>query len=638
MNKKTLIFILFAISLFSAFIFAQRGFKAIRTPEGKEIALYKGSYALIVGNSKYTSGWDPLTAAERDVEELGDVLRRNGFEATVLKNITKSGFLSALSNFTYKHGQDEDNQLLFYYAGHGHTTTLASGEELGMLVMVDAPLPEKDPQGFDSKSVDMKSIITWALKMKSKHVLFMFDSCFSGTVLNLRDRVMPKAISNAVRYPVRQFITAGRADEAVPDRSVFKQLLIDILEGKVEEPIKDGYITGEELGLFLKNKVPEYNKFQHPQYGKIRDPNLDKGDFVFVLEKGGLGLQEEILAPPKAEKLDLSSIEESAKRREEARRKWNNWQEQMESDFKKVKSIDQNPKNTAKEKKSAWEKFLRNYNADNPFSAEDEDLRQRATQRIKELTEPKVKVQKRVSPRSSARGKDPEYQYNLSLVHLRNGDFNEAIRILNKAIALKPNYNHALYTLGLVYSMKGEFQEAINYLKKCLDIDPSMTDARNSLGVAYQELGFLEEAEKEFKIATLDTNYKSIELPYYNLARIYLMRGNLQEALGHIDRALLFNTDFRMANNLKGMILERQLKYAEAIEYYKKALKNLQADQSLGPDLAAKYWVTINFNLGVAYFKNNELQKAKDVFVSIYPRVKDPDMKTKIDQYLRVIK
>lgn len=237
-----------------------------------------------------------------------------------------------------------------------------------------------------------------------------------------------------------------------------------------------------------------------------------------------------------------------------------------------------------------------------------------------------------------AREKDPEYQYNVSLVHLRNGNLDEAIRTLNKAIALKPDYNHALCTLGLVYSMKGEFKQSINYLQKCLDIDPSMTDAHNYLGVAYQELGFLEEAEKEFKIAVMDTNYKSRELPYYNLARIYLSKGDLEEAMEHIDRSLLFNPNFRLANNLKGMILERQLKYSEAIECYKKALKNLQADQGTGSDLAVDYWVTINFNLGVAYFKNNELQNAKDVFQTIYPRVKDPEMRSKIDQYLKIIK
>jgi len=283
---KIIIPFLILLILFSTCLFSQeRGLiKVVRTPHGDEIALYKGSYALVVGNGKYTAGWDNLFGAVKDAEEVADVLRRNGFEVTLVKNADKRTFLSEFSNFTYRYGQDEDNQLLFYYAGHGHTATLASGEELGMLVMVDAPLPEKDPQDFDNKSVDMKSIITWALKMKSKHVLFMFDSCFSGTLLNLRERVMPKAISDAVKYPVRQFITAGRADEPVPDRSYFKKIFLDLLEGRRDEPIKDGYLTGEEVGLYLKNTVPEYNNRQHPQYGKIRDPNLDMGDFVFVLE------------------------------------------------------------------------------------------------------------------------------------------------------------------------------------------------------------------------------------------------------------------------------------------------------------------------------------------------------------------
>ena len=394
MNKKTPILILLVISFFSAFIFAQRGLKVIRTSQGKEIALYKGSYALIVGNSKYTSGWDPLPAPEKDVEELRDILRRIGFEVTLVKNVDKGTFLSELSNFTYKYGQDKDNQLLFYYAGHGHTIPLASGEELGVLVMVDATLPEKEPQDFYSKSVDMKSIITWALKMKSKHVLFMFDSCFSGTVLNLRDRVKPKAISDAVMYPVRQFITAGRADEPVPDRSVFKQLFIDILEGRVEEPIKDGYITGEELGLFLKNKVPEYNKFQHPQYGKIRDPSLDKGDFVFVLEskKATIPVEgskshfpNEGTKPPfpkETEKLDLSAIKEPARQREKVLERWDDWQNKMDSDYRIVENFDKNPFSTLEEKKAAWELFLEHYEENNPYTTKDDELRQRVAQEL----------------------------------------------------------------------------------------------------------------------------------------------------------------------------------------------------------------------------------------------------------------
>jgi formylglycine-generating enzyme required for sulfatase activity len=259
----------------------------VKTPQGESIELYKNSYALVIGNGNYKKGWDILPGAIRDAREVAAALRRNGFEVILKTDLTRDAFDRALGEFVRKHGKEEDNRLLLYYAGHGYTEKMATDEELGYLVMIDAPAPEKDPVGFSLASVDMQSLITQAKMIRSKHVLFVFDSCFSGTVMNLRDRVTPSAISDKVRYPVRQFITAGRANEPVPDRSVFKDAFLDILEGRDREPIPDGYLTGEELGLYLKNKVPEYNPMQHPQYGKIRDPKLDKGDFVFVLARSG---------------------------------------------------------------------------------------------------------------------------------------------------------------------------------------------------------------------------------------------------------------------------------------------------------------------------------------------------------------
>ncbi len=257
---------------------------AVVTPQGKRISLYGNSYALVVGNGEYINGWDPLPGAVGDVGEVAKALEKNGFNVVLKTNITKDDFSKEFWKFCYNNGGNEDNRLLFYYAGHGYTQEMTTGEDLGYLVMVDAPLPEKDPMGFDLASVDMQTIVTQAKMIKAKHVLFMFDSCFSGSILNFRGKVVPENISESVSLPVRQFITAGRANEPVPDHSIFKQAFLDLLEGRDKEPIPDGYITGEELGLYLKNKVPEYNARQHPQYGRIKDIKLDKGDFVFALK------------------------------------------------------------------------------------------------------------------------------------------------------------------------------------------------------------------------------------------------------------------------------------------------------------------------------------------------------------------
>ena len=295
---KTFLISLFVVLLCGALIFisttelfsqTSRGMKiTVRTNAGEHIKLYNASYALVIGNGNYTNGWDPLPGALQDVKEVAETLKTHGFNVTLKTELTTDEFNEAFLTFVLEHGADENNRLLFYYAGHGYTLPLANEQERGYLVMVDAPEPDTDKLGFVRGSINMETLVGESKAIRARHVLFLFDSCFSGTILNARDRVRPESISDNIRHPVRQFITAGRANEPVPDRSVFKTAFLDLIEGRANEPFRDGYITGAELGLYLKNQVPIYNEAQHPQYGKIRDPKLDKGDFVFVLPQQNL--------------------------------------------------------------------------------------------------------------------------------------------------------------------------------------------------------------------------------------------------------------------------------------------------------------------------------------------------------------
>ena len=275
------------IFIASTDLFPQRGMNVtVRTEGGEEFGLYKDSYALVIGNGAYPvkNGWNPLPGAVEDVKEVAEVLERQGFNVTLKIDVTKSEFNKTFSEFIYESGKDKDNRLLFYYAGHGYTTKAATGEDLGYLVMLDTPSPANAAE-FDLYSVDMIKFVSDSKKIHAKHVLFMFDSCFSGTVLNLRNRVTPSHITDRIKNPVRQFITAGRADEPVPDRSEFKQAFLNLLKGRVEEPTPDGYLTGVELGDYLYRTVPKFSQGQHPQHGKIHDQQLNTGDFVFMLSQ-----------------------------------------------------------------------------------------------------------------------------------------------------------------------------------------------------------------------------------------------------------------------------------------------------------------------------------------------------------------
>ena len=317
--KKRSLFLLFttlcgAVMITTASeLFPQRGMSVtIHTESGEELALYKDSYALVIGNGAYPvkNGWNPLPGAVNDVKEVAEVLKRHGFNVTLKIDVTKTEFNKAFSDFIYKSGKDKDNRLLFYYAGHGYTTKSATGEDLGYLVMLDTPHPENEAE-FDLHSVDMVKFVSDSKKIHAKHVLFMFDSCFSGTVLNLRNRVTPPHITDRIKNPVRQFITAGRADEPVPDRSEFKKAFLNLLEGRVEEPTPDGYLTGVELGDYLYRTVPKFSQGQHPQHGKIHDQQLNTGDFVFVLpqsKQDGSGVELDTIAI-----LNITSIPDRAK-------------------------------------------------------------------------------------------------------------------------------------------------------------------------------------------------------------------------------------------------------------------------------------------------------------------------------------
>lgn len=223
------------------------------------------------------------------------------------------------------------------------------------------------------------------------------------------------------------------------------------------------------------------------------------------------------------------------------------------------------------------------------------------------------------------REKDPKYQYNLGLFYLNNNDVDRAISHLNRAISLEPRHYLAYNALGLALAMKGELQEALKAYTRCLEINPAFSEARNNLGSLYQELGYLDKAEEEFKKALADPSYQAKELPAYNLARLYFLKEQYEEAAALVNNALHFNSRLAMAHNLKGLILQKLNRLSEAIECFNQAIKLVPDD------------ITFNFNLAVAYFNDNQLAKAKGIFERIFPLVKDETMKQQIASYLKQI-
>ena len=259
-----------------------RGVTVMLRVGDRELPLYEESHALIIGASRYTAGWPSLPGVKRDVGLVKEALARQGFTTRVVLDPTRQQFDDAVTQFVADYGQQLQARLLIYFAGHGHTLTTGDGRQLGYILPVDTPRPSPATGPFKGYAVSMTYVETIATQLESKHVLFVFDSCFSGSIFDAA-RSIPDVISEKTARPVRQFITAGTAEQTVPDTSVFRGQFIDGINGEADAN-GDGYVTGSELGEFLQSKVTNYTRrAQTPEYGKISRVGLDKGDFVFDL-------------------------------------------------------------------------------------------------------------------------------------------------------------------------------------------------------------------------------------------------------------------------------------------------------------------------------------------------------------------
>jgi len=269
-----------------------RAGESVDAPVTKTVNLYAKSYALVIGIDNYTGGWMKLSNAVEDAREIADELAKRGFDVTFKQDLNADEMRKQLKEFFALKGADSEARLFLWYAGHGHTL---KGE--GYLVPSDAPQPII-PE-FKVKAIHMREFPGFMRLADSKHVFAVFDSCFAGTVFASRAGAAPAAITRATTMPVRQFLSSGDADQTVSDDGTFRKLFLRALWGEERADANgDGYLTGSELGIYLADRVTNLTEqAQTPRYGKLRDPDYDRGDFVFVLP----GRQEQAWATPEVQ-------------------------------------------------------------------------------------------------------------------------------------------------------------------------------------------------------------------------------------------------------------------------------------------------------------------------------------------------
>jgi len=120
------------------------------------------------------------------------------------------------------------------------------------------------------------------------------------------------------------------------------------------------------------------------------------------------------------------------------------------------------------------------------------------------------------------------YEYGLLLED--SGEHGEALAIMQKIIAIKPDNAAALNFVGFSWADKKiNLDQALEYIQRAIELKPDDGYIRDSLGWVYYRLGKLDQAIKELEAAVrLSPNDVAI---LEHLGDVYLEKGQVREAL-----------------------------------------------------------------------------------------------------------
>ena len=191
-------------------------------------------------------------------------------------------------------------------------------------------------------------------------------------------------------------------------------------------------------------------------------------------------------------------------------------------------------------------------------------------------------------------------EVNYAVKLLKNGQINEALKIVEALIKKSPNVPLLYNIRGVCYQTIREVGNAIDDFSQATILKSDYAEAYCNLGVTYQEKGDLVSAVNAYKNAIdNDNNYPTA---HNNLGKIFLASGEIDSSIEHLECAITLKSDFADAHNNLGSAFLRINKLNDAIKSYKKAI-------ALKPDFAVA-----NNNLGIAYLRTGDPKLASKFF------------------------
>ena len=184
----------------------------------------------------------------------------------------------------------------------------------------------------------------------------------------------------------------------------------------------------------------------------------------------------------------------------------------------------------------------------------------------------------RREPRAAARKSDKPSRdtsttlYEAACAHAQAGRFADAQIYCEKALAIEPDQEAALYLAGLTAMQTGQGDRAIEWFARAIRQTPKV-EYVSALGTALHRQGRLHEALKAFDKAAAIQPENGVH--WKDLGGVLIDLDRPDEALLSLRRALDLHPRYVEAANLSGQILYRQNRFQEALEAF-----NLSLDAS----------------------------------------------------------
>ena len=176
----------------------------------------------------------------------------------------------------------------------------------------------------------------------------------------------------------------------------------------------------------------------------------------------------------------------------------------------------------------------------------------------------------------------PRLLYELGINQLASGEYLEARRSLEQAIALAPRQATYHNALGFANLHLGRLPQALEAFREALKLHPDFPDVYNNLGVALAQSGQWAEAIAAFERVLRFPSYNTPELVYQNMGWAYYNLERYQEAEAALSMALRFDPTLPLAHYTLGLTWEKHGRLQDAQAAYRRVLELVPRDSDTG--------------------------------------------------------